>query len=324
MSWSRIFRSCIAPAAVIACDGTAVTLGESPPAEAAPAAGLDGTAGAGGATEMTPVEPALTVGNVRPVAGLNSDAKDDNITLTADLLEACLTSDRAGGTGDVDVWCATRDAIDSPFNAPVEVAAVNSPSFESSSAISLDGRSLWFGSDRVGGQGDLDIWRADRPDRQSPWSDPVLETALNSTADDIPRQPGGTSATVMPLGSRRTDGTYWTYLAERSAMTGDFSTPDLIVELAHPGELVVDGFLSQDGLTLLYTASGSTSGDPSDLYFSTRDTGADPFGEPLPIEGVNSDFDDRDPWLGPSGKLLYFVSDRDGDFDVYVADVLGG
>lgn len=300
---------------LVSCLGTDVTLGQSPPDTHLPG---DGSAGAGG--DASTGGPWLEVFDVRPVASLNSEAQDDNITLTADLLQACLTSERPGGTGDVDVWCARRSVATEPFESPIEVAIVNSPEFESSSAISLDGLSLWFGSARDGGQGGLDIWRSDRADDAASWSEPVLETVLNSTEDDIPRQPSG-ALQVMPLASRRTDDIYWTYLAERDPATGTFTTPDLVTELARSGRVAVDAFLSSDGLRLLFTSDGATNDDPSDLYQSSRKSVDEPFSEAQPLFGANSSFDDRDPWLSPAGDLLYFASDRDGDFDIYVADV---
>lgn len=301
-----------------ACSGADVTLGQSPPDAQRPSAPVNGVAGAGG--DASTGGPSLEVFDVRAVASLNSDGKDDNITLTADLLQACFTSDRSGGTGDVDVWCARRSAPSEPFEPPVEVAIVNSPGFESSSAISLDGLSLWFGSARDEGQGGLDIWRSDRSDDTASWSEPILETVLNSTEDDIPRQPSG-ELEVMPLASRRTDGIYWTYLSDRDPATGDFTTPDLVTELASTGQLVVDAFLSSDGLRLLFTSDGASADDPSDMYQSSRGSVAEPFSEAEPLFGANSSFDDRDPWLSPAGDQLYFASDRDGNFEIYVADV---
>ena len=83
----------------------------------------------------------------------------------------------------------------------------------------------------------------------------------------------------MPLGSDRTRrGFYQTYLAERSDPGSEFGAPELLSELAHPAwSTVIDGFLSDDGLILLF--SGSTAERPVsyDLYVAWRKSTDEPF-----------------------------------------------
>ena len=37
---------------------------------------------------------------------------------------------------------------------------------------------------------------------------------------------------------------------------------------------------------------------------------------------ANTSHDERDPWLSPDRKLLFFSSDRDGKLNIYVASSL--
>jgi Tol biopolymer transport system component len=39
------------------------------------------------------------------------------------------------------------------------------------------------------------------------------------------------------------------------------------------------------------------------------------------LEDLNTGGDERDPWLTPDGKTLYFTSDRDGVLTIYTAAV---
>src|SRR5262245_10250456 len=78
-------------------------------------------------------------------------ARTDNPTLTADLLEIFFTTDRAGGNGDI--WFARRSDVAHPFSPPAAVTELNTSTFETSSAISADGLTIWFGSDRIGAVG---------------------------------------------------------------------------------------------------------------------------------------------------------------------------
>ena len=38
-----------------------------------------------------------------------------------------------------------------------------------------------------------------------------------------------------------------------------------------------------------------------------------------PLDDLNTAGDERDPWLTPDGKTLYFTSDRDGALNIYTA-----
>lgn len=253
--------------------------------------------------------------SVSPLAELNTDSKDDNPTLTADELLLCFTSRRPSSSGGYDIWCAERSSRDEEFGEPVELVEVNTDGFETSAALAHDGLALWFGAE-VDDQ--IDIFVSTRADRNAAWGVPELVEELSSPSDDIPR-PTAMGDRVMPLGSRRHSDSYWTYLAERPAPDQEFGEPVLIAELATEDRPVVDSFLSEDGLTLLYKSESGS--DPGRLYFSTRPSLDEPFSERKRILGVDTDADERDPWLSEDGKRLYFSSDRNGQFDLFVAEL---
>lgn len=251
-----------------------------------------------------------------PLTLLNTEDNDDNPSLSFDLLTLCWTSLRAGGTGDADIWCSVRTEVESGFEAPTEAVELNSPVFETSSALSSDGLEIWFGSRREGGLGGIDIWTSTRAGRMQPWQEPSLEVALNSAFDDIPR-PLGFTGQVMPMASRRVGGLYNTYFAERNLDSSEFSEPALVVGLNEQLGPVGDAFLLEDGLTLLFARETNTG--TTDLFVTQRLTPSDPFQPASPLGGVNSEADERDPWLSPDGTQLYFSSNRSGNFDLFVA-----
>ena len=277
------------------------------------------------------------------VAELASSSRTDNPTLTGDLLEIYFTTDRVSGNGDV--WFATRAISTAPFGAPAPVTAVNGDSFETSSAISTDGLTLWFGSDRPGGVGANDIWVTQRATRASAWSTPVDVVALNSPADDIPRPPGE-HALVMPMASTKatalspaSGGNYQTYLAARPTTGAPFGAPVTIPKLDVATRSTVDGFLTDDGLTMFFSSapvaeaadaavSGADAGKKadaglanSDLYVAWRLSPSAPFSFTQTLDDLNTTADERDPWLSPDGTTLYFTSDRGGVLSIYTAAV---
>ena len=273
------------------------------------------------------------------VPELASTARTDNPTLTADLMEIYFTSDRMTGNGG-DVWFARRYDTRLPFSNPLPVDAVNTATFETSSAISADGLTLWFGSDRGGGVGTTDIWMSNRANRSASWSTPVNVVALNTAAEDIPRPPGQ-HGLVMPLASKQGGvPDYATFLATRPSAGAPFRMPVLVSALVYSDRSTVDGFLSDDGLTLFFSSSpfitvpdgGARPGDagaapdggamPSaDLYVAWRQSVNDPFSVTQPLDDLNTGGDERDPWLTPDGKTLYFTSDRGGVLTIYTAAV---
>ena len=80
-----------------------------------------------------------------------------------DGLEALITSNRAGGQGLLDLWVATRASTSDPWSTPANLGPiVNSSANEQRSAISSDGRTIIFFSDRPGGFGAFDLYQSTR------------------------------------------------------------------------------------------------------------------------------------------------------------------
>jgi hypothetical protein len=283
--WTRWLACLTSPVALVACsEGQLVTLGERAPYHFEP--------------------PVL-------VAELGTEDNAENPTLTADLLELYFTTSRVSDNGDV--WVAKRQDANAPFDAPEAVSAVNTDSFETSAAISSDGLTLWWGSERDGGLGAVDIWVTERSSRDDAWSEPSNVMELNSPARDAPR-PLGAHDTLMPLSSdRAASSLYQTYLARRQG-TG-FAAPERIEELAFSERSVVDGFLSQDGEALFYSSGPVDM--PQDLYVALRRGEGEPFLEPIALDDLNTAADERDPWLSPDGKSFFFTSDRGGTLVIY-------
>jgi Tol biopolymer transport system component len=127
----------------------------------------------------------------------------------------------------------------------------------------------------------------------------------------------------MPMGSDRgMPGLYQIYLAERSGSASglrEFGPPEPVTELSFEEQSTVDGFLTDDGLSLFYV-TGPEIG-PADMYVASRRATTDRFELAVPLSDLNTESDERDPWLSPDGSLLFFASDRSGRYEIYVARV---
>jgi Tol biopolymer transport system component len=85
------------------------------------------------------------------VAELSTSAQDLFANVRKDGREVFLSSDRAGTIGSLDFWVARRESTFEPWSVPENLGPiVNSTAFEQRPAISWDGRSLIFGSNRGG------------------------------------------------------------------------------------------------------------------------------------------------------------------------------
>jgi hypothetical protein len=95
--------------------------------------------------------------------GLNSPHDDFRPNLRRDGLEIFFDSNRPGGLGGLDLWTATRATATAPWSTPTNLgSSVNSPVNDLRASLSWDGRSLYFGSLRVGGEGSQDIYLVTR------------------------------------------------------------------------------------------------------------------------------------------------------------------
>jgi hypothetical protein len=71
-------------------------------------------------------------------------------------------------------------------------------------------------------------------------------------------------------------------------------------------------------------AGSTVDGGPTpsaDLYVAWRQAVDAPFSGTQTLDDLNTGGDERDPWLTPDGKTLYFTSDRGGLLTIYTAAV---
>jgi Tol biopolymer transport system component len=90
------------------------------------------------------------------VAELNTNAAEGHPNLRRDGLEIFFFSNRPGAEGN-DIYSATRKSVSDLWSTPVNLGPnVNSAASETRPSLSWDGTSLYFGSNRGGGEGDSD------------------------------------------------------------------------------------------------------------------------------------------------------------------------
>lgn len=238
--------------------------------------------------------------------------RDDDITLTGDMLEIYFESDRVT-VGQSDVYMSKRAAVTDPWPTPVRVDELSTAYLETSMDISTDGLTIYFSSNRPPST-TVDVYVATRPDRASAWSEPALVSSLSTTnANDYNAQPW--SDTVLFLGSDRMParGGSDVFRATRSGPGATWDPPVTVTGLdsnRYEGEAFADA-------TGAIWITGDMAGD-DDLYRAEPD-GMGSYKTPELITEIATAWSENDAWLSPDGHTLYFTSNRNGTLDIFMA-----
>jgi len=95
--------------------------------------------------------------------GTANTGRDTRTTIRHDGLEIIFTSNRPGSLGSGDLWGSTRATTLDPWSAPVNLGpSVNTIYFDGAPAVSSDGETLLFYSNRPGGFGGNDLYMSTR------------------------------------------------------------------------------------------------------------------------------------------------------------------
>jgi hypothetical protein len=107
--------------------------------------------------------PNLTFGPSTPVSELNSPLADGGASVRFDGLEVFFFSRRTGGSGNSDLWTATRSTPSDPWSTPVNLGPlVNSVDLDFDPYIDSSREGLYFTSTRAGGAGGQDLYLTTR------------------------------------------------------------------------------------------------------------------------------------------------------------------
>jgi len=258
---------------------------------------------------------------------INTEAGEGSVAISADGLELYFSG--VGEGGMAELWVAKRPTTSDPWGQPVNLGpTVNSPEWDSEPSISADGLSLYFDSNRSGGQGEQDIYITTRPSKNDPWGTPVnLGAPVNSTvwdaepyvtADDL----GLYFISYRPGGYGESD----IYMATRPTKDDPWDEPVNLGPIVNTSGYEGTPYLSPDGLKLfLYGFSRGGAIGPVDIWVATRPTQNDEWADCVVLgPEVNSPAVDTNPCLSPDGSVLYFQSLRSGglgEFDLWQVSI---
>jgi hypothetical protein len=98
------------------------------------------------------------------VPELSSPYRDTRTAIRSDGLEMFITSNRPGSIGNLDIWVSTRESTLDRWSTPEDLGApINIAGFDTGApALSSDGNTMYFYSNRPGSIGADDLWMSTR------------------------------------------------------------------------------------------------------------------------------------------------------------------
>ncbi len=207
----------------------------------------------------------------------------------------------------------------SDWSAPINLgAAINSTASDQQPAISPDGLSLYFTSNRTGGLGGFDLYVSHRSSISHPWGSPVNLGLLNTTADEG-NAVFSRDGRLLFFQSRRSGGPggidIW--FTRRNNAQDDFDWQAPVVLGPTVNSTADDSgpayFESEvPGTRQLYFGS-TRSGGPggADVYLSEQ-MADDSFSTATLVSELNSPSTENDPSIRRGGLEVIFQSNRTG------------
>lgn len=203
------------------------------------------------------------------LAAQNSTSDDYDPAESADGLTLWFASFRVANEGE-HLYISTRASSLANFGAPGLASRVNAADPTRSDAQpfpTMDGSELWFTSNRAGGLGGSDIWRASWTG--SEFATPVNVPELNSSSTEYLPTVSADRLTVYFSSQRAAPGVkgqfdIWT--SHRNVVDDGFPPPTLVDELNTTGSDFV-GWLSADSCRL-YGVSNAEG--PNRFFMATR------------------------------------------------------
>ncbi len=194
---------------------------------------------------------------------------------------------------------------------------VNSSSNDAGPSISADGLTLYFSSNRPGGEGGYDLWFTTRATINDDWGSAVnlgqppnsqysyWEPSISSDGLTLYFSDGHspTFSNLLPEGLGG-QGDIW--MITRPTIYDDWSAP-VNIGSAVNSQHAIHPSISYDGLSLYFQTHRPGALGHCDIMVATRKSISDPFGAPVFLKNVNTGGPEWTPDISADGLTLFFM-----------------
>jgi hypothetical protein len=231
-------------------------------------------------------------------------------------------ADKLDGTGDAETDDSDPGLACSPwgsdlaFRVPILLDSINSDDMDWKPYVTQDGLSIWFVSDRPGGVGGYDFYRATRTSTAESFGDVQVLSSINTEWQEyrlVFDSVGQTAfiSTDRPGGLGGSD-LWWASLESPYNVEAAIFSP--MPNVNSEGQ-EWDVNLTLDDLQLFFNRDNQ-------IYFAVRDSVQSEFQEPQPLGDNINDSGGGNPSLTADGLVLVFNATREGgvgDVDIWYA-----
>ena len=241
-----------------------------------------------------------------PLASVNTTASEGSPFVTPNGL--VLYFERDG-----DFYRAERATTNDAFGPAAVVSSLATGATEERIYVIADETEAFFSSNRAGGSGGgYDIWHATSAGPSTPFT--VDQMYLTSVDDGGAQRGPQLSSDLRDLyfgDAGRIS------VAQRAQTTDAFGAAAPLTGLGP--NAFGDPSVDKDELVLVL----ATIGGAPDLYYATRTSTGASFSLPKPVPDTGSvgSTVETSPFISEDGCTLYFSSDRDGSYDLFVMTV---
>jgi len=294
---------------IIACGGGLPSLG----ADAGP---NDSAVDAPADASPKACNPASLFGTPTAVSGASLGTGFEYApTLTADELGMYWTSTNGDASTQVHIFFGTRTSTTAPFG-PGTLIGVNGATNDSDPALTADGLTLYFQTDRDDSRGD--VYVAQRTNKLSDFTNASPVGAVNGgQTDDTQPAPDG-DGSLWFASDRLGTGTLDIFHATSAGADAGFSSPVEETELNSPAD-DWSPTLSADGLQMFFASKRAGGVGNDDVYVAKRPSVGSGFGVPIPVSELNTKDSEIPHWISPDGCRLYLARNTGTTYAIYVA-----
>jgi hypothetical protein len=214
--------------------------------------------------------------------------------------------------GPEDIYFSERSTRDGAFGGAVPATGVNSADAEGTAFLGGDALTLYFFSDRGGGPGGRDIYRATRSDVLSDFASVRAVDGVNGAADDHMPWLAPDELTLYFASNRAANAegsNLW--LARRNSAQDGFEPP-LEMPVVNSSERDISPTLSADQRILFFCSDRDGGAGSDNVWMATREDADSNFGPPEPVPIINASSSELNVALSADGREVIFSSNRDG------------